>query len=114
MKSLLLGTEVLEVRAPSRNTALRVWRDNNFLHILVMAFVAGLWHYLWVTNPQCSERRVFLILLVVTCVSNSAFDLYKMRDFYIPKLDEIYKQAQEESKRIATQAREPHVPSGNT
>jgi hypothetical protein len=107
VKDLLRGLALHEMEQrttsfPKRDAAARYWIKNNLWHLVIFVLL-----YLARTSPlewnlvATWHRQAFLYLYVAACVSNSAFDLYYQWDFYLPKLDEVYREARKEAATVA-------------
>jgi hypothetical protein len=95
---LLTGSVREHRKSPGRDVAPRFWLKNNLSLLCVFGFV------LLVVAPKVgfqNHRHTFLYIYIVACVINSGIDLWWQREFYLPKLDELYREARQQADQFS-------------
>lgn len=88
VKNLLVGRDKRETESPRRDRAPRFWIANNVVALLLFAGV----YIAYIQFPWLGRYSLLYGCLGV-CILNSGLDLGTQREFYWPRLDEIYKEA---------------------
>ena len=108
VRQLLAGADIEQrtTRSPRRDAAPRFWIKNNAIHLVIFFSIYFAWD-----KTDNANRYIFMYAFVVACISNSIFDLYSQRDFYLPKLDQVYREARKEAGTIdPVRSEEPPLP----